>query len=375
MKILYVGGYDNYLRIEQFKYMRSLNYKLMIASTKKDNLLIENGFITYVYSSSNKVSLLSDIVSVFKLFNLIVELKPDLIHSFDTKPNYLVGIALLFYRKPIKYVRTINGLGRVFSSKSITNKLLSFIYIMIHRLIKNSVNTDIFQNTHDNNFYLKNKLTSLQKSKLVKGSGISSKLTLNSLKNNSRKKIRKELGWDNSLVFLFLARLTKKKGIYKFINIAKSTKAKYLNSKFVVVGPTSEIDPSSIKRVTLERYFDFIEYLGYRNDVFDILSAADVYVLPSTYREGIPRTMLEAMAMEKMILVSDMPGCKEVVEDSNCGIVFNSKNLKGLSDAIETCFNCNLEDFGKRGRKAIIKYYSEEVIFKSIDEIYKNLKF
>ena len=59
----------------------------MIASTKKDNFIIENGFITYVYSSSNKVSLLSDITSVFKLFNLIVELKPDLIHSFDTKPN------------------------------------------------------------------------------------------------------------------------------------------------------------------------------------------------------------------------------------------------------------------------------------------------
>ena len=364
-----------YLRIEQFKYMKALNYELKIASTKKDKLLVDNGFTNLVYSSSNKVSPLSDIVSIFKLFNLIVKFKPDLIHSFDTKPNYLVGIALLFIRKPIKYVRTINGLGRVFSSKSLKNKLLSFIYIFIHRTIKNKVTIDIFQNTSDNQFYLKNKLSLLKKSKLIKGSGISSKLTLNSLNNNSRNKLRKNLGWDNSLVFLFLARLTEKKGIYQYINAAKSIKLRYPHSKFVVVGPTSEIDPSSIKRSDLENYFDTIEYLGYRNDVFDILSASDIYVLPSTYREGIPRTMLEAMAMEKMIIVSDIPGCREVIEDSKCGITFNSNDPNGLIKAIEKSLDCDIKYFGKRGRKAILKFYSEEIIFKSIEEIYKTYKF
>ena len=124
----------------------------------------------------------------------------------------------------------------------------------------------------------------------------------------------------------------------------------------------------------LEKHSDYINYLGYRRDVFDILSAVDVYVLPSEYREGIPRTLLEAMAMEKMVVVSDVVGCKEVVEEAKCGFIFKSKNYEKLIDSIEKCLLSNIDEIGKRGRKAILKSYSEEIIFKSLHKIYESFE-
>ncbi len=370
MKLLYIGGYDNFLRLEMFKYMQSQNYEVKIASTKRDELLIKKGFKTYIYSCTNNISCLSDLVSIFQLVFLIKKIEPDIIHSFDTKPNYLVGLALFFINKKVIYIRTINGLGRVFSSNNIQNQFMKKTYLFLHKIIKKKVNLNIFQNKSDKKFYEKNKLCNSKNAFLVKGSGISIKLSSKALKNNSRKKLRQKYGWENKIIFLFLARISVKKGIFNFLNAAKTIKKKYSNVKFIVVGPTSEMDPSSIAKSDLEKHSEYINYLGYRSDVFDILSAVDVYVLPSEYKEGIPRTLLEAMAMEKMVVVSDVNGCKEVVEDAKCGIIFKSKNYKRLVESLEKCLDYNLLKMGKRGRKAIIKKYSEEIIYDEINKIY-----
>jgi glycosyltransferase involved in cell wall biosynthesis len=138
-----------------------------------------------------------------------------------------------------------------------------------------------------------------------------------------------------SISFLLIARLIKEKGIYEFVESARTVRKKYPNVKFKLVGFLDK-NPRSISEYDLQSWIESgeIDYKGYMKDVRPAIEESSVYVLPSYYREGIPRSILEAMAMGRPIITSDAPGCRETVQEGRNGFLVPVKNVSALVDAI-----------------------------------------
>ena len=140
-----------------------------------------------------------------------------------------------------------------------------------------------------------------------------------------------------------------------------------------MLGEAGVENPTAVSSPTWHRWLETkaIEYLGFRTDVQDIIGQADCIVLPS-YREGIPKVLLEASAMEKPIIATAVPGCADVVDDGVTGILIEPKSPEALIKASQTIMNMDegsLQQMGKKGRERVLQHFSNEVVFR----VYRSL--
>jgi glycosyltransferase involved in cell wall biosynthesis len=178
------------------------------------------------------------------------------------------------------------------------------------------------------------------------------------------------------VVVTLVARLLWDKGIREFIEAAKILKQKYPQTLFLLVGPIDTGNPAAVSGEYLQQAHegDLIKYLGERRDVPEIMYISDVVTLPS-YREGIPRVLLEAMCMEKPIVTTNSVGCKEVVEEGKNGFLVPIKDHVALASAIEKLVN-NEElrvKMGKYGREKALREFDERIIVNRTLQIYEEL--
>jgi glycosyltransferase involved in cell wall biosynthesis len=171
--------------------------------------------------------------------------------------------------------------------------------------------------------------------------------------------------------------LLKDKGVLEFIEAIKILKSKYENVEFQILGEVSATNKTAITRDELNVWIDkkLIHYLGTTDNVQDIISKVDCVVLPS-YREGTPRSLLEAAAMSKPIVTTDVVGCKEVVDDRINGYLCEAKNAYDLAKKMEMIINLSNEErkaMGRVGREKVIKEFDEKIVIskyiQSIKEI------
>ena len=177
---------------------------------------------------------------------------------------------------------------------------------------------------------------------------------------------------NEDFVFLLVARLLRDKGIIEYIEAIKLLKKKYTNIRYQILGNVGVENKTAITKQELNEWIEngIIEYLGTTDSVEKVISQADCIVLPS-YREGTPRSLLEACAMEKPVIATNVPGCKNVVEDEVNGYLCNAKDVDDLALKMEKMINLSKEErisMGKAGRNKILNEFDEKIVIKKYIE-------
>ena len=372
VKIGYIGGPDLSLRLPIIKLLLSEGYKVhVLGSNKQEKVKFEKEGIPYWYYSLNrKFRILSDVRSFFQLRKILYQEKFCLVHTFDTKPTILGRIAARLSGVPI-IIGTIPGLGSLFSEESLSNRILRKFYIFSQKVACKVSDMTILQNQDDRDFFVSRKITDSSKVKIVRGSGVDTKrFSPENVDLDAVKKIKKELCLNGGLVISMITRLVKYKGIEEYLEAASLLKVKYPNTDFLLVGPQDNT-LAALSLEEISKYSNVVKYLGFRSDIPEILYLSDIVILPS-YREGIPRALLEAGSMGKPIITTNVPGCKEVVEDGINGFLIPTKDVKALLEAIEKLvLNEDLrKKMGKLSRKKVVEEFDSNIVFKEMLNIY-----
>jgi glycosyltransferase involved in cell wall biosynthesis len=247
---------------------------------------------------------------------LLGELKPAAFLGFTAKPNIYGSIAA--HRRGIPVIANITGLGTGFLSGRILETVLSRLY----RTALEHAQRVFFHNSDDRDLFLSRRLVDPRNCQVIPGSGV----------NLSHFGVEPPTG-NADPHFLFIGRFLKDKGIVEFVEAAQTVKQDQQGARFTALG-TVEPHPKSIGSDTLEKWKreQLVEFLGSADDVRPFIAQADCVVLPS-YREGLPRALLEASAMARAVIGSDVPGCRDVVEEGT-GYLCAPRSASSLAGAM-----------------------------------------
>ena len=333
-------------------------------TTKRKEIEKYGIFVQDIKFKRGSTSIRKNLDLFIKILKTFKSINPDLIHLVTIKPVIIGGIAAHFLRKSTKIVISISGLGFIFIERGFKAFVRKIIIIFFYKLVFINKNIKvILQNKTD----LRNicKFTNLVKEKttLIEGSGVN----LNIFKFSEITK--------NEPIVLFPARLLSSKGIYEYIEAAKNLRN---SARFVIVGKHDSearkcINLNQLK--TIERQ-GIIEYWGESNDMPKIFQMSTIVVLPS-YREGMPKSLLEAAASGRAVVTTDVPGCRDAIIDGITGILVQPQNSVELTNGIKKLLRNPklLNSMGRNGRKlAENKFDINKVVEKHL-EIYKNLLF
>ena len=288
----------------------------------------------HIHISINRVSLnpFSSFKYILFLSKILKSERPDRVLLYTPK-IVIFGSMASRIAGVHKVYSTINGLGYAFASQSFKAKFLSVLLKPLYKVAL-SLNAKVFfQNSDDRNYFLTNTLVDNNKSFLINGSGV----------NINEFQPRAKL--DQRYIFLMIARIIPEKGVYEFVQAARIVKRKYPNIVFQLLGPLeSELPVILPQAVSDWNKEGIIEYISEKSDVKPFIANCNTFVLPS-YREGTPKSVLEAMAMGKPIITSDVPGCREPVIDGVNGYLVPSKNSHLLGESMLAIYED--EDFAK----------------------------
>lgn len=314
------------------------------------HFLTEAGCIHHaVKMDSRGANPVKDLALIFELYGIYKRLKPDVILHYTIKPNVYGSLAASFLRIPV--VNNVCGLGTVFLKDDLLSSIAMFLYRVSFKFPKKV----FFQNPDDLNLFLDKKLVPSHTVDLLPGSGIDlEKFRPVSFQRNEK------------FTFLLISRLITDKGILEYIDAVKKLRAEGLNARFQVLGAIDPKHKRGIKRNVIQDWINagLIEYLGTTKDVRHFIERADCVVLPS-YREGTPRTLLEAASSSKPIVATNVPGCNQVVENNFNGLLCNMKDSADLAAKMRSMANYDnetLKNMGLNGRRKMETEYNESIV-------------
>ena len=269
---------------------------------------------------------LADIIATYKLSKKIREIKPDLVFSYFSKPVIFGTIAAKLAKVP-KIIGMLEGLGYTFTQQPENlgkkTELIKKIQVLLYKFALPHLDKLIFLNPDDPKDLIDEYAIKVRKVEVLGGIGLN-------LKEYSYQPI---INIQQPINFLFIGRLLKEKGIHDFLTAAKIVKEKYPETQFTVLGA---IDPHNLGALTQSELDELIEsnlinYPGHVDNVKDWIANCHVFVLPS-YREGVPRSTQEAMAIGRAVISTDVPGCRETVEHGVNGFLVAKWNPEALAE-------------------------------------------
>lgn len=322
-------------------------------------------FETYFLNLSRRgMSLFSELRMILRLFQIYRELRPDLVHLLTIKPVVYGGIAARIARVPA-VVFAITGLGYVFTAQGFKSRILRRIVSLLYRLAFTHKNFKvIFQNPDDRDYLLKEGLLSVKNCKLIRGSGVDpEEYPL--------------LPFEGGVpLVVFASRLLRDKGVYEFVEAARMLKEKHVCARFAIVGAPDDGNPTSVSKKDLDlwRAKNWVEIWGHSTDMVSVFQKAQVVCLPS-YREGVPRVLIEAASCGRPVVATDAPGCREIVKDNVNGILVPIKDSKSLALGLEKLIQSEAlcREMGKRGRERVMSEFSLGLVIQSTLEVYREL--
>ncbi|WP_200763259.1 glycosyltransferase family 4 protein [Nitrosophilus alvini] len=336
-------------------------YEVIVVAPKDkySHELIKIGCKYYDIFIDNKgTNPINDLKTFQQYYKLYKKLKPDIALHFTIKSNIYGNFACNLLDIPV--INNVTGLGTVFIKESFVTKMVKSMYKLA---FKNSF--VFFQNYDDKEIFVK--LNLVKNHDVLPGSGIDTE-KFQPLKTEKK---------DNIFRFLLIARMLWDKGIGEYIEAAKIIKLKYKNVEFLLLGAIGIDNPTAIPKEKILEWEKekIIKYLGTTDNIKEKIAYTDCIVLPS-YREGTSRTLLEAAAIEKPIVTTNVPGCKGVVEDGVNGFLCNVKDSIDLADKMEKILNLSEEErktMGKKGREKVIKEFDEKIVIEKYMEAIKDI--
>lgn len=276
--------------------------------------------------------------------------KPDAVLSFTIKNNIFGAIAARW--AGVTFIPNITGLGTAFLSGPVFQWIAEGFYKYAFR----NLDTVFFQNTDDLNIFLERDLTSDHQARLLPGSGIDlDHFALGPLPPAG-----------TPVTFLMIARLIYDKGVREYVEAARLVKQEFPDARFRLLGPLDVENRTAVDEVTLRNWVSSgrVEYVGSTHDVREHIKAAHCIVLPS-YREGCPRTLLEAAAMGRPLITSDVPGCRSVVDEGVSGVFCEAKSAESLAQAMRRLIltpSTVLNQMGKASRSKMEREFDEDIV-------------
>jgi len=301
-------------------------------------------------------SFIKDLRLLKNFYRIYVKEKPGLIFHNSIKPNIYGAFAAK--AAGIRCVNTVSGLGYVFLRKGLAYYLVKFLY----RFACVFSEKTFFQNKDDLNLFLEKRIVSPGKAALVKGSGVNTGL----FDPTYCAAVKKE---KDRFVFSFIGRILWDKGVGEFIEACRKIKQHYPQVKIDLLGMIDKGNPAAVTKAQIEEWEEegLLKYYGETDDVRPFICASDCVVLPS-YREGTPKALLEASAMEKPIITTDAVGCREAVDDRINGFMVPVRDAVKLQEAMRRMIELPLEkrlSMGRRGREKVLREFSEKAVIET----------
>lgn len=317
------------------------------------HLLIDAGCnYQEVTMDSRGANVIKDLGLIFELLGIYRRVKPDVILHYTIKPNIYGTLAASILRIPT--VNNVCGLGTAFLNKGIVSRIAIGMYKLAFKFPK----LVYFQNDDDKKFFEENNIIRNNATQVLPGSGIN----LAHFKPSESAKNKK-------FTFLLISRLIHDKGIIEYIDAVKYLKEKGVDANFQILGNKDTEHRRGISEDIINSWIDnnIVEYLGSTDDVRPYINKADCIVLPS-YREGTPKSLLEAASSAKPIVATNVAGCTNIVQDNVNGMLCNVKDSQDLANKLEAMSELpkkRLIEMGIESRKIVEQRFDEKIVIDS----------
>ncbi|WNO61674.1 glycosyltransferase family 4 protein [Rheinheimera sp. MMS21-TC3] len=335
--------------------------------TDQAEYLASLGFVLHQLDLSRSgTGLLSEINAFKGIYAMLRKVKPDIVHLVTIKPVIYGGIASRFL-KVKQRVASISGLGYIFIARGLRASILRFAVSLLYRFALHSADTTkvIFQNPDDKQLLLDLGIIDPSQAVMIRGSGV----------DLSRYDVQPEP--ISTPVVMLVARLLIDKGVLEFVEAARELSRRGAEIRMVLVGDTDDGNPKSVSSADISRWLDegIVEHWGYQKDINNIIAQANIIVLPS-YREGLPKSLIEAAACGRAVITTDVPGCRDAITPNVTGLLVPVKESAGLVAAI-----CKLTEdtalrarMGLAGRQLAEEAFDIELVIKTHLQLYQGDK-
>ena len=299
--------------------------------------------------SADDTSPLSGFMLVVRYIQALRRVRPAAFLGFTPKPNIFGSIAASALKIPV--INNVTGLGTAFIHGGVLGTLVPNLY----RIALRRSHRVFFHNDEDRSLFLERGAVTKDRALVIPGSGVDlQRFTATPLPAEG-----------DGLTFLFIGRLLREKGVGEFFEAARMVRTQAPAARFQILGSTDDgkrgVPAAEIDRWTVE---GVVEYLGTARDVRPFIEAADCVVLPS-YREGMPRVLLEAAAMGRPLIGADVPGCRQIVREGETGFLAEARSASGLAQKMLQLIQLEpaaREQMGRRARQVVEAEFSEELV-------------
>lgn len=352
-------------RLPMARAARAAGYEVVVAvrvGAHGDSIVAEGFRLVALDWRRDSVNPAREFFMLFSIIRLYAREKPDIVHQVTAKPIFygtlaakLVGVRSI--------VNTLTGLGFIFSSNAWKARLLRpAVRLLFKAALSASNSTTIFQNRDDLALFVSGQLTSTSKAALILGSGV------------DVAQFRPRPEPDGTPLVVLPARMLWDKGVGEFVEAARFLAASGVRARFVLVGDRDEMNPEAVPAANLERWKREgpVEWWGKREDMPEVLAKAHIVCLPS-YREGLPKSLVEGAACGLPLVAADVPGSREIVRHEETGLLVPVMDAPALAAALRRL----IEDkplrrrLGNRGRQVACDEFSQQRIAEQTLSIYQ----
>ena len=305
-----------------------------------------------------------ELLIIWELVRIYKSERPDIVHHVALKPILYGSIAALITRVPF-IINAPVGMGFVFSSQKWQAKLFRPLVILAYYLLLDPANSRvIFENPDDLKILTNSGLVNPERATLIRGAGVDPNV------------FAPRTEPEGTPVVILAARMLWDKGVGEFVEAVSCTREEGVSARFVLVGNSDPGNPTAVPAAQLDewRRSGVVEWWEHREDMPEVISKSNIVVLPS-YREGLPKVLIEAASCGRAIVATDVPGCREIVRHNENGLLVPPRDSKSLANALKILIKSPelRAKMGARGRELVEAEFTEEIVVKQTLEVYERL--
>ncbi len=333
-RVCLVGGPDIDARIDL---MRRLDEDFDVfavgTSDRLGDVFRAAGFTYHRYPMTRGASPLRDAWAFARLVRIFRRERPTIVHTFDTKPGVWGRLAARVAGVPI-VIGTLPGLGSLYSSSGRFTRTIRLVYEPLQGLASRHADLTVFQNAQDADDFVERGVVAAERATVIAGSGVRTDVFTPAARHTAPES-RAKLGLaPDALVVTMISRVTRTKGVLDFAAAARRIRAARPEIEFVLAGAADGESFDALTDDELAELDRSLRWIGFRDDVREILAFTDLFVFPSYYREGIPRVLMEAASMGLPLIAADAPGSTEVVEEGRNGFLVPPRDVDAITAAV-----------------------------------------
>jgi len=323
--------------------------------------IIDAGFEFHdIEMNAQGINPIEDLKTTYQFYKLFKKISPDVVCQYTIKPNIYGSFVATFLK--IKMINNIAGLGTLFIKENAVTKIAKILY----KVSQYKADRVFFQNRDDLAFFISKGIVRAEKCDVLPGSGVD----INKFKPQYKEE-------SQNIRFLLIARMIWEKGIGEYIKAAREIKKTHPNVEFCLLGFLDVENPGAITKHEMDEWVDegVINYLGVSDRVDKVIQSADCVVLPSYYREGTPKTLLESGSSGKPIITTDNVGCRDVVDDGINGYICEPRSWEDLASKIEKFLALTHEErleMGEKSREKMLIEFDEKIVINKYLDVLAN---